>query len=421
MLTFDGPHAPPQVLVTGEAGTQLVGGRAGTDLRLGRHAARIRAMSRPRSHPFLGRSILGLPTFGRSIIRCLVVGGMVIGSLAIGDLVAQGAPPLDLDVGEAAAAPPVPQPPELVAPALPAPELAALAATTPGLRTRTPTTIEELAQLETLVESSAARVLQATVAILAPGASGSGVIVDASGLVLTAGHVSGAPGRSVRVVLADGRELRGTTLGWGRDLDCGLVRMEADGPFPHVELSDEAPALGLWCVALGHPGGLERGRPPVVRIGRLLSVGRQGIRTDCSLMSGDSGGPLVDLDGRVLGIHSRIGMDLAQNYHVPAAAYREHWDRLVGGVSWGAVVLGVYTEDTPHGCLVTGLVPGLGAAQAGVLPKDVVIEVAGRTVANRVELARTLETLSVDQRIEVAVLRGRETLRFTVRLSEAQR
>ena len=87
-----------------------------------------------------------------------------------------------------------------------------------------------------------------------------------------------------------------------------------------------------WCIAIGHPGGYKLGRTPVVRVGRILDVGKAMIQTDCTLVGGDSGGPLFDMFGRVIGINSRIGPNINYNIHVPVDTYHDTWDKLV---VWG--------------------------------------------------------------------------------------
>ena len=94
---------------------------------------------------------------------------------------------------------------------------------------------------------------------------------------------------------------------------------------------------GTWCMALGHPGGIQQGRTPPIRLGRVLNSGK-GARflvTDATVISGDSGGPLFDLEGRVIGVHSNIGMNVNQNQHVPIDVYREQWNDLLAGKAIG--------------------------------------------------------------------------------------
>ena len=118
----------------------------------------------------------------------------------------------------------------------------------------------------------------------------------------------------------------------------GLAKITEPGKWPHVEMghSDDIKP-GTWCMALGHPGGIQQGRTPPIRLGRVLNAGK-GARflvTDATVISGDSGGPLFDLEGRVIGVHSNIGMNVNQNQHVPIDVYREQWNDLLAGKAIG--------------------------------------------------------------------------------------
>src|SRR4029077_15044098 len=77
------------------------------------------------------------------------------------------------------------------------------------------------------------------------------------------------------------------------------------------------------------------GRPPVVRVGRILETTPKYLRTDCTLVGGDSGGPLFDMNGKVIGIHSRIGGSISFNIHVPVDTYAETWEKLAASEVWG--------------------------------------------------------------------------------------
>ena len=153
--------------------------------------------------------------------------------------------------------------------------------------------------------------LPATVGLNVQDGQGSGVIVSKDGYVLTAGHVSGAPGTRVTVVLSNGTMVRAQALGANNGIDSGMVKITTPGEYPFVPLGSTMNLVaGQWVVALGHPGGYQVSRPPVLRLGRILTVRggpRGAVGTDCPLINGDSGGPLFDLDGRLIGINSRIG------------------------------------------------------------------------------------------------------------------
>jgi hypothetical protein len=115
------------------------------------------------------------------------------------------------------------------------------------------------------------------------------------------------------------------------------MKIDEPGPYPFVEMGRSSTlALGQWVIAVGHPGGFRPNRSPVVRLGRVLMSNPFLIRTDCAQDGGDSGGPLFDLDGVVVGIHSRIGPGaITENVHVPIDTYKQTWDRLASAESWG--------------------------------------------------------------------------------------
>jgi S1-C subfamily serine protease len=199
-----------------------------------------------------------------------------------------------------------------------------------------PENVDDLRALEKQVQVVIAKVQPATVGVIIGFAQGSGVIIK-DGYVLTAGHVSDKPGRPAVIRLADGRKLKGKTLGHNGGIDSGLIKIEEAGKFPTVEMGKSADLKkGQWVIAIGHPGGFRPNRTPVVRLGRVLSATPTAINTDCALVGGDSGGPLFDLDGKVIGIHSRIGpFNMSQNFHVPVDTYVATWDKLAKGERWG--------------------------------------------------------------------------------------
>ena len=136
------------------------------------------------------------------------------------------------------------------------------------------------------------------------------------GLVLTAGHVSGEPGKKLTVVLQDGTKLEAKALGRSSAADSGLIQITKEGKYPYVELAPPASVFkGDWIYAVGHPGGFDQERGLVLRVGRVIHRSTDTIQTDCKLIGGDSGGPLFDMPGRVVGIHSRVSMKNEQNYH----------------------------------------------------------------------------------------------------------
>jgi len=198
-----------------------------------------------------------------------------------------------------------------------------------------PKTPQELQALEAQVKQVVAKALPCVVGIRIGTEQGSGVIVSEDGLVMTAGHVCHRANQDAEVLLYDGKVVKAKTLGVFRSGDAGLVKIVEPGKWPFLERGQSAELKpGDWCVALGHPLGYMKERPPVVRAGRIVQAGDTLLQTDCALVAGDSGGPLLDLKGRIIGIHSRIGGAMNMNFHVPIDLFITHWDRLLRGEEW---------------------------------------------------------------------------------------
>jgi len=206
----------------------------------------------------------------------------------------------------------------------------------PAAFTRTvPASIADLRVIEKHIKALAARVSPAVVAIEIGSGSGSGVVVSADGLVLTAGHVCGRRGRTARFTFPDGKTARGKTLGVDFESDTGFMQITDRGTWPHVAMGDlKQVRVGDWVLALGHPGGFDRQRSLVVRSGRILELADDALQTDCAIGPGDSGGPLLDMAGRVIGIHDAISSSVSDNFHVPATEFYYTWEVLSKGTDW---------------------------------------------------------------------------------------
>jgi serine protease Do len=214
-----------------------------------------------------------------------------------------------------------------------------------------PESLDDLKAIQKQVHKVVDKMVECTVNLQVGKAQGSGVIISEDGYVLTAGHVSAEPDKEIVVVLADGKAVKGKTLGVNNGIDSGLIKIAEPGKYPFAEMGVSSELKkGQWCIVTGHPGGLVKGRSPVVRLGRVLDANDRFVRTDCTLVGGDSGGPLWDLDGKVIGINSRIGGSIAANIHVPVDTFYDTWDRLSKSESWGGgLINGMFggTGSTP--------------------------------------------------------------------------
>jgi len=246
-----------------------------------------------------------------------------------------------------------------------------------------PESTADLIGIQKQVSSVLEQAKQATVCIVGNG-SGSGVIVSEDGLVLTAGHVSGDPGTKVHVVMPDGTKLEAESLGRSAAADSGLVRITEKKKHPFVDIAPPATLFqGDWIFAIGHPGGFDKERGIVLRVGRVIHRSTNTIQSDCKLIGGDSGGPLFDMQGRIVGIHSRVSKKNEQNYHVTVRAFKRDWYRMLAGEvvtiedSYAKVqrkggFLGVKRIAHSKGVQITGIVPNSPAAQSKLRAGDVI-------------------------------------------------
>ncbi len=254
-----------------------------------------------------------------------------------------------------------------------------------------PESPEDLLGIQKQVDSVLNQAKQATVCIVGNG-SGSGVIVSEDGLVLTAGHVSGDPGTKVQVVMPDGTKLEAESLGRSAAADSGLVRITEKKKHPFVDIAPPATLFrGDWIFAIGHPGGFDKERGIVLRLGRVIHRSTNTIQSDCKLIGGDSGGPLFDMQGRVVGIHSRVSKKNEQNYHVTVRAFKRDWYRMLAGEvvtiddSYATIqrkggFLGVKRIPHSKGVQITGVVKNSPAAQSKLRAGDVISRIDGQKI-----------------------------------------
>jgi len=203
----------------------------------------------------------------------------------------------------------------------------------PAFSKPAPGGVEDIREMEAALTRLAEQAIASTVGIQVGSNHGSGVVISEDGYVLTAAHVADRPGRDAIIRFRDGTEVSGKTLGMNIEADGALIKITDEGVrafAPLVSLEDY-PKPGDWCMATGHPGGFDDKRSPPVRLGRVIDVNKYVLRTDCAINSGDSGGPLFDMQGRVIGIHSRIAEEATVNLHGPVLEFLESWQQMKSG------------------------------------------------------------------------------------------
>ncbi len=288
-----------------------------------------------------------------------------------------------------------------------------------------PRTVAELQALEKQQSKVASEINKVTVNVQQGSAQGSGVVITPDGFVLTAAHVAGKPGKQATIMLSNGTKVMAKTLGTNRSMDAGLLQIidKSGRPWPHASLGKSSELRpGQWVIAAGHPGGWMSDRAAVIRVGRILLMMPSTMVTDCALIGGDSGGPLFDLNGRLVGIHSRIGTETTDNMHVPIDVYRDSWDRMAASQAWGTLpgfkpVIGVVGHQGTHGegpAEVASVRDKSPADRIGILPGDIILSYDGNEIKTFNDLRRAVQESVPGDRVEIKYDRQGTRLRKNI-------
>ena len=277
---------------------------------------------------------------------------------------------------------------------------------------------------------------------------GSGVIVDPEGYILTNAHVikgaqrvqvmlpslSTSVSSTLSALTSRGRPMDARIVGVSRDIDLALLKIEAQGlqALPMGKYANLR--QGQMVLAFGSPGGLQNS----VTMGVVSSVARQPdpdnpmvyIQTDTAINPGNSGGPLINIDGEVVGINTFILTESGGNeglgFAIPSGIVTVALPQLrkYGHLHRGEIGIHVQTV-TPtlaaglgltadHGVIVSDVLPGGPAEQAGLKIQDIIVSVNGKAVGNLPMFGLYMFMLHAGDQAKIDVLRGSERIPLEV-------
>jgi len=270
--------------------------------------------------------------------------------------------------------------------------------------------------------------------------AGSGWFIDSnSGLIVTNYHVvKGAT--TISVTLEDGRNYLADTVRADSVTDLAVIRINAQNLPASLPVGDSSQLrVGNMVIAIGNSlgEGISASMGIVSALGMSVSTD-QGetlydlIQTDAAINPGNSGGPLVNLAGEVIGINSikvaQVGVE-GMGYAISTQQAIPIINSLitVGYVTRPWLGVGLYTVDqtairqlrlsVSKGVLVTQVVNGGPAGQAGIRQYDVITKIDGKDVSNRDELIKLIRSYQVGQTVEVTYWRSNNENKTSIVLS----
>jgi S1-C subfamily serine protease len=255
--------------------------------------------------------------------------------------------------------------------------------------------------------------------------SGSGVVYDYDGHILTNDHVVAA-GSSYEVVLSNGTVYAAELIGSDSTTDLAVLSITADALAP-IELgSTQQLTVGDPAVAVGSPLGLDGG--PSLTVGVVSAFGREVrtdsttflygmLQTDAPITQGSSGGALVDGNGRLIGITTAVGVSDVGiegiGFATPVEIVERVANEIIAGGEASRPYIGIRgittfadTTDggsTPIGVLIDSVEPDTGASAAGIDEGDVIAAIDGRPVKTMNELIALLREYGSGNTIKVTL------------------
>ena len=265
---------------------------------------------------------------------------------------------------------------------------------------------------------------------------GSGIILRSDGFILTNSHVvRGA--KVVRVGLPGGKQYNGRIWKEAQDKDLALVKIEATGlPVARIGNSDHV-KLGQTAIAIGDPLGFS-GTVTVGTVGGLsrdITIGKvhypSMIQTDAAINPGSSGGALINLSGEVIGVNTLIyngpngarpsqglGFAIPVNHALSVAKALVSQRPVSSGKPWMGVVGNNLSAElslahnipAKRGVIITSVVPGSPADQAGLRVGDAIVSCGVKSVLSLTDFLSQIESCKPGDTLELGIWRrGKKT------------
>jgi S1-C subfamily serine protease len=287
----------------------------------------------------------------------------------------------------------------------------------------------ELAALSNELAAVVERTAKSVVAVHArPRFSSSGVFWR-PGIIVTAEHTIRRE-EEITVTLPDGNTAPATLAGTDPGTDLAVLKLDAPGDPVHPTPADPVPGNLALAIARSQDSGVNASMGIVSAVSGDWRTWRGGrldhyIRLDLTMFPNSSGGVVVNTAGAAIGIATSALSRIA-GVAIPAATVNRVLDQILarGHVSRGYLGVGLQPVELPDhhkGLIVLSLEPEGPAAKAGVLIGDILIAVAGTTVADTEDIQTVLEPHAIGARIEAEFLRGGDSRKIAIVVGERPR
>ena len=316
--------------------------------------------------------------------------------------------------------------------------------------TATPQSLENIAEIPGAIswQDVYEKVMPSVVSITSfdgiSASTGTGVVMDAGGYIITNAHVV-EDARQIRVLLTDGRELEARCVGADALSDLAVLRVTASGLIPAEFGDSDSLRVGDEVVAIGDPLGVElRGTMTdgiISGINRDIRSGNRTmtlLQTTAALNSGNSGGPLVNCYGQVVGINTMKIGDYASTggvedlgFAIPITSVQTVLEQLANqGYVAGRPDIGLtgtaistfyqFYYHMPAGILLTAVAADSDAAAKGVAPGDVLMVLDGVQVTSLDVLEQIVYASAVGDELEARLYRDGTEYTVTITMGEAK-
>ena len=273
-------------------------------------------------------------------------------------------------------------------------------------------------------------------------ASGSGVIVDKNGYIITNHHVIESADH-IRVKLhGDTKEYKAKLIGSDIETDIAVIKIDAGKPLQSARVGNsDGVQVGDWAVAIGSPFGFEATVTAgiVSALARDVSGAQQFqrfIQTDAAINPGNSGGPLLNINGEIIGINTAIatqnggyqGIGFALPVNQAARVYNQIIKH--GKVTRGSIGVGwqkyekqsevLKAMGATSGVLVDSVAKGGPAEKAGIKPEDIIVALNGKPVKDGDDLVGRVSDMPVGTDATLTVDRQGKKMDFSLKIMDRE-